>query len=353
MATGETAEPPAFQLRRAVAGLLVTAFGLLLLLAGWRAGPPQWRAARELAALTATLPGEVEELWWRLDFDPRPLGDGGAATHDRPTSDAGANWLALTAPELCARLRFPRPTGTTAQRAVFCRCWSELRNVDLLLAPELALGVQAIRAASDGSPALDIRLSERALGWLAAHPPAVFWVHPDVAFDVVPKMRSELELLTWVVADAERNFAGSSSAGPAAIDVAYDPADPRRAAPAALRNDPLLRSPLDRAFPLLAGGAGLVAWCAGWVFLLGARGRRLALALVIGLAGGLTVPIWGERAAHFLGETAPPVGSFVDSLTRSLVPSAPLPTFRAPDYRGEPGDRSRPWAAARDGDGPA
>ena len=144
---GSPAEPGSFDLRRVSGALLVSAFGLLLMLAAWRAGPPQWRAARRLPTLSATAHGEVDALWWHLDFDPRPLGRD------------GTNWLALTAPELCTRLRF-RPAAT-----------------------------------------------------------------------------------------------GRSTA----IEVAYDPADPRRAAPAAWRRDPLLHSPIERIFPVLAFVAGLVA----------------------------------------------------------------------------------------------
>lgn len=331
MATDSPAEPGSFDLRRVSGALLVCAFGLLLMLAAWRAGPPQWRAARRLATLSATAHGEVDALWWHLDFDPRPLGRD------------GTNWLALTAPELCARLRF-RPAGTgEEQKAVACRRWSELRDVRQLLAPELAPDLPASFAAANGRPVIDIRLSARALAWLSAHPPAVFWVHPDVAFDVVPTLHSELELLAWVIDDAERKLADTATGRSTAIEVAYDPADPRRAAPAAWRRDPLLHSPIERIFPVLAFVAGLVAWCAGGFLLLTPRARRLGFA--IALTGGLTVPLWGEPAAFLLRDVVPAVGGFVDSLTQALVPSAPRPILRDPDSVGEPGERRRPWLA--------
>lgn len=331
MAMGPIAEPGSFDLRLVSGGLLTAAVGLLLMLAAWRAGPPQWRAARDLATLSATSRGEIEALWWHLDFDPRPLGRD------------GTNWLALTAPELCMRLRF-RPAATgEEQKAVACRHWSELRDVRQLLAPELAPDLPASFAAANGRPVIDIRLSARALAWLAAHPPAVFWVHPDVAFDVVPTLHSELELLAWVIDDAERKLADTTTGRSTAIEVAYDPADPRRAAPAAWRRDPLLHSPIDRIFPVLAFIAGLVAWCAGWFLLLLPCGKRLGLA--IALAGGLAMPLWGEPAAHLLRDLVPAAGGFVDSLAQSLVPSAPRPVLRDPDYAGERDDRARPWGA--------
>lgn len=98
---------------------------------------------------------------------------------------------------------------------------------------------------------------------------------------------------------------------------------------------------------LLTAAVGLLlmfaAWRAGppqW-----RAARRLAALSATALAGGLAPPLWGEPAAHLLRDIVPAAGGFVDSLAQSLVPSAPRPVLRDPDYAGERDDRARPWGA--------
>ena len=104
---------------RTLGGALVLAIGAVLLINAWQTGPARWRESGALRSMTGRGVATLERAWWRLDFDPRPLGQD------------GTNWEDLSTPELCARIRVER-AGTAATSAVYCRQWQKLSRGSLL-----------------------------------------------------------------------------------------------------------------------------------------------------------------------------------------------------------------------------
>jgi hypothetical protein len=165
------------------------AIGAVLLINAWQSGPARWRERAALRSLTGRGVATVERVWWRLDFDPRPLGED------------GTNWEDLTTPELCARIRLEGPQGGPMQ-AVYCRRWQKLSRASLLTSDaELAPGVPVRWAGSSGKPAIDLRFSPRAFRWLSQRPPSFWFLRSRSLDDRAHRLaRSELDVL-WVAID--------------------------------------------------------------------------------------------------------------------------------------------------------
>lgn len=314
--------------------LIPLTFGGILLAGAWDWGGTAWRQRDDRATLTARGEARVEASWWRIDFDPAPLGD------------EGTNWRGLSRRTLCSRFRF-EPGSDGGPVSVACRTFRGLQHGSSLLhasTPELP--VRWLDAA--GRPRVDLRLTERAESWLAAHP-ALWW--PLLPQDEEMRSRhregSELDALL-LEADSPVELlllAGRAAAAPP-VAMAFDPARPARAMPAAALAA-AGRGFAEVAFlPLLALG-GVLLWGVGcWIFTWGAR-PWVRAAVIAGTL--LLVPWWSGHLHRVLGFFWEPAGGLFVFLGPEMVgvPSAVVAADAAADgWGGEPIARPHPLSYA-------
>ncbi len=315
-----------------LAGAVLLAIGAIFLLNAWSSGPAHSRRATALRSLTARGVATVERAWWRLDFDPSPLGED------------GTNWQDLSTPELCASIRFAGPAGEPVA-AVYCRRWQALsRATRLTDEAELAPGAPMAWMDAAGRPLVDLRFSGRAFDWLSRRPPS-FWfvIGPELSARAHRLARNELDVLWVMIDDPLSRLAHAWSARLApTLPVAYDPARPTRALPVGVLEEALRPDVTTTIFPVALGIGGLAFWTVGWFAVLGSR-RKVVTALVA-LATAAAVPWWGDRAGRLIGHIWEPAGGFVEFFARELVHRPPQAVIRDPGYEGEPGDVRRPWS---------
>jgi len=317
---------------RTLQGALALAIGAVLLINAWQSGPMRWREKRSLRALTGRGVATVERAWWRVDFDPRPLGDD------------GTNWQDLTAPELCVRLRVEEPAETAAVGAVYCRQWQKLSKGTLLTSgAELAPGVGVAWSDPAGRPMVDLRFSERSLRWLSARPPSFWFVLAPKASERARRVaRSELDVL-WVLVDDPLSRLAEAWAEPSSrsVRVAYDPSRPAHVLPEGVLAEALRPDPAATVFPVMLAVGGVAFWSVGcWSLLSGFP--RFVVVLVI-VASVALLPWWGNRVERLVGAVWEPAGGFVAFFGREMVPRGPAAIIREPGYEGEPGDVRCPW----------
>ncbi|HEX2165014.1 MAG TPA: hypothetical protein VHM02_13805, partial [Thermoanaerobaculia bacterium] len=279
-------------------------FGGMFLSGAWQMGAGAVAERERRAALTGRGEAVVEASWWRIDFDPAPLGDD------------GTNWRDLARRELCSRFRFVSADDGPA--AVACRRFHGLADGRELLAdgdPELP--VRWVDAA--GRPALDLRLSPRADAWLAARP-ASWWplVPQDDAMRARHRPGSELDaLLIEADAPAELLLAAWDPAAAAAVAMAFDPERPARAVPLAAlapRRAPPGEPPLLPIFAVV----GLLLWSVGCTALTAGARRWVRAALIAGTL--LLLPWWGSHLHRALGLLWQPAGGLASFLGPELAP---------------------------------
>ena len=316
---------------RTLGGALVLAIGAVLLINAWQTGPARWRESGALRSMTGRGVATLERAWWRLDFDPRPLGQD------------GTNWEDLSTPELCARIRVER-AGTAATSAVYCRQWQKLSRGSLLTSDaELAPGVPVSWAGPDGKPAIDLRFSERAFRWLSQRSPSFWFVaRPGLADRARRLARSELDVL-WVLIDDPLGLLARewSLARDWTFSVAFDPARPTRVLPESVLQEAMRPDITTTVVPAMLGIGGLAFWIVGWYLFLESRWKGLPA--IVAVATALAVPWWGDLVPRALGSVWEPAGGFVDFFAREMVHRPPVAIVREPDYGGELGDIQRPW----------
>lgn len=320
-----------------VQGAAMLALAAALLIGAWNAAPSRRSAVRDLDTLTARGKGEIEDFWWRIDFEGRHLGD------------SGTNWPGLTRPEMCVRLRY-RGSEEGIHRAVYCRRWQELYGLYLIRSTaEAAPGVRPSWLGKDGLPSLELHLSPRAHRWLADRPP-VAWVAESWQLDRVEReAESALDVLEIALDTPLEHLAREWSSGEqpsSSIPIAYDPADPARALPVSLlkevRRDLSETGPFAIAVLVVAG----IFWTAAWVFLAGGLGRRrrLVVGVLVSAVTLAVLPWWGSRAGDVLSKVWDPAGRLVVFLSSELMPGPPTVELCSPEYRGEPDDIRRVWS---------
>jgi hypothetical protein len=315
-----------------LAGALLLAIGAIFLINAWGNGPARRHQASALRSLTGRGLATVERAWWRLDFDPRPLGED------------GTNWQDLSTPELCASIRFTGPAGEPVT-AVYCRRWQKLsRGTTLTDGAEVAPGVAMVWSDPSGRPVIDLRFSERAFRWLSRRPPSFWFVlGPELSARAHRVARSELDVLWAVIDDPLSRLAQAWSARSAPVlPVAYDPARPARALPVGVLEEALRPDVTTTVFPFALGIGGLAFWVAGWVALLGRQ--RVLLVVVVAVVTAAAVPWWGDRVGRLIGYVWEPAGGFVEFFARELVHRPPDAVLRDVGYDGEVGDVRHPWS---------
>jgi hypothetical protein len=314
-----------------IEGALMLAIGAVLLINAWQSGPARWRERAALRSLTGRGVATVERVWWRLDFDPRPLGED------------GTNWEDLTTPELCARIRLEGPQGGPMQ-AVYCRRWQKLSRASLLTSDaELAPGVPVRWAGSSGKPAIDLRFSPRAFRWLSQRPPSFWFLRSRSLDDRAHRLaRSELDVLWVAIDDPLSLLAHEWSLVPnRPFPVAFDPARPPRVLPEGVLQEAMRPDIATTVFPVGLSIGGLAFWIVGWYLILESRWKGLPA--IVAVASALAVPWWGDLVPRYLGSVWEPAGGFVDFFARELVQRPPAAIVRDPGYDGEPADVRRPW----------
>lgn len=319
---------------RVLHALVPLTFGGILLAGAWDWGSTAWSQRDDLATLTGRGEARVEASWWRIDFDPGILGDD------------GTNWRDLSRRTLCSRFRF-EPGSDGGPVSVACRTFRGLQHGSSLLhasTPELP--VLWLDAA--GRPRVDLRFTRRAAEWLAAHP-ALWWplLPQDEGMRRSHREGSELDaLLLEADSPVELLLLAGRGAAAAPVAMAFDPARPVRAMPAAAL------AAAERGFaellflPFLALGGALLWGMGCWMFTWGAP-PWLRAAVIAGTL--LLVPWWSGHLHRVLGFFWEPAGGLFEFLGPEMVgvPSAVVVGDAAADWiAGEPIARPHPLTFA-------
>lgn len=275
---------------RTLYALIPLTFGGILLSGAWDWGTTEWRQRDDAATMTGRGEARVEASWWRIDFNPSPLGGD------------GTNWRDLARRELCSRFRFV-DGSEGGPVSVACRTFVGLEDgASLLHAATPELPVRWVDAA--GRPSLDLRLTARAEAWLAASP-ALWWplLPQDEETRATHREGSELEALL-LEADHPVDLLLLAAEVPEPVAMAFDPARPARAVPLAALALPESGQTALAIVPFLALGGALM-WAVGcWIFTWDAR-TWVRVAVFAGSL--LCLPWWSthlERALGFFWEPA-------------------------------------------------
>jgi len=273
--------------------------GGLLLAIAWQSGPQQLLQARHFAKLTATAEARIVESWLALDVALADMKD-------------NIRWRAFTKASPCMVVEYEHGDWGTALRRAFCGnrfgftesyALHDLREI----APKVPFAWQR-DAAGFAQP--ELRLSRKALDWLAQAPPT-----ETVLMGPPPK--TALELLQREL-DRPLDHALAGWAGPAQrITLALDPADPTDAMPAGFVADRRNAGGNWITF-LMFGALGLMFWSGGMRALLGDIGRiALGMATLLPLLG---LPWWSESLPRALRAVQSDVGSVFGDMIDTLDP---------------------------------
>lgn len=319
---------------RVIHALIPLTFGGILLAGAWDWGGTAWRQRDDLATLTGRGEARVEASWWRIDFDPAPLGE------------HGDNWRDLSRNTLCSRFRF-EPGSDGGPVGVACRTFRGLQHGSTLLHASSA-ELPVLWLDGNGRPRVDLRFTERAESWLAARP-ARWWplLPQDDEMRRSHREGSELDaLLLELDSPVELLLLAGRAAAAPPVAMAFDPARPARAMPVAAL------AAAERGFaelvflPLLAF-AGVAMWGMGcWIFTWGAR-PWVRAAVVAGTL--LLVPWWSGHLHRVLGFLWEPAATLFVFVGPQMVgaPSAVVVGDAAADWAaGEPIARPRPLSYA-------
>lgn len=303
------------------------AFGGILLTGAWDWGTTARRQREDAATMTGRGEARVEASWWRIDFDPRPLGDD------------GTNWRDLTRRTLCSRFRFV-DGSEGGPVSVACRTFRGLDDgASLLHAATPELPVRWVDAA--GRPGLDLRVSARAAEWLAARP-AAWWplVPQDEAMRAAHREGSELDALLLEADDpVELLLLSAAAAEPVAM--AFDPARPTRALPLAALTASERDAAELAALPFLALGGGLL-WVTGCALLTWGARTWVRVAVIVGSLACL--PWWSTSLERALGFFWAPAGGLFVFLGPEMV-GVPAAVEAREEAAGD-------WIAPADGAAP-
>ena len=319
--------------RTAVHGLLVAIFarmmfvhglawlfvGAGLLTGAWALVQGELERRESLAAFTGRAPGVIEAPWWRLDFAPELLGD-------------GTNWLAVTRPSACARLRF-HPEGAGETTTVYCRRFTRGVLEEYSFTWVEALGPVPVRWVDEqGMPRMEFRLASNLVRWLEERGPEVHLFYDAGEFHGPERARRSDRLLGEVWRDVDDPFLRllqEWSKPPPEVTVAYPPEDPKRGAPLPLIENALTLKgetlPVEEwmlAIPF--GFFGLLAWGAGSHLVTG-RSRWGTALLVL---GGLVALPWASghtgKVLGYLWDDAEMALTFIRSEMLALPPELVL-----------------------------
>jgi hypothetical protein len=331
-----------------VQALVPLLFGGVLLSAAWQLASLELSRRTLERELHGRTSGVVEPLWWRLDFDPSRLGD-------------ATNWRALTDPEVCALLRFA-PSGAGEVTSFYCRRFDRYETAYLFSeAGVLGTGVPARWLDADGMPRFEVRLSQRAADWLAAHPAAVdpFVAlagdaeTPDTLGQAPPSAGAR-----WLGGDWQHlddpffHMLQQWSRRPREITVAFDPERPTRAVPLAALRDGTLGDPDGVAVMALAPALGVLGgifWLFGARFLaLGVFGGRRArlLGTVVAVGSLALVPLLGASVGKLLTSLWSDAERAVIFLRQEMIGLPPMLELRESASPGAPGDLALEWTLA-------
>lgn len=273
--------------------------GGLLLAIAWQSGPQQVLQAHQFARLTATAEARIVESWLALDVALADMKD-------------NIRWRAFTKASPCMVVEYEHGDWGTALRRAFCGNRFDFHESYSLhdlneIAPKVPFAWQH-DAAGFAQP--ELRLSRKALDWLAQAPPT-----ETVLMGPAPK--NALELLRREL-DRPLDHALAGWAGPAQrIVLALDPADPSNAMPAGFVADRRNAGGNWIVF-LMFGALGLMFWSGGMRVLLGDIGRiALGMATLLPLLG---LPWWSESLPRALRAVQTDVGSVFGDMIDTLDP---------------------------------
>ncbi|MBA8887210.1 hypothetical protein FHW12_001424 [Dokdonella fugitiva] len=260
-----------------IAAALPLGIAVVMLAVAWHTGPQAHLDAARYASYTARAQGTLVESWIALDFDPDDVGD----------SDF---WQRPARALPCMVVAYAGDWGAPIQRA-FCgdRFQFSERYVNEGL-DELMPGVPFFwRRDARGFAVPEIRLSDRARGWLAAT------AIDAAAYDMPPlnRPRTAYAALRYHLdRPLEHAIAGWSAPAPT-LPLALDPARPADVVPAGYAEAMARQADGNLPLALIAGAFGLGLWWYGMGWLMGGLPRApLLFATVLPL---LLLPWWGRH----------------------------------------------------------
>ena len=297
-------------LLRLVAALLL-GFAIVLLSAGWLAGPQRMIDALQYRSYTAPADGRIVDSWLAIEFDARAQGD-------------RYNWYAGARGSACAVVEYDGDWGAPQRRA-YCGNRLDVHASDNLArfvdTATMAPGVPfAMPRDARGFATPELRIDRATHDWLERHASHESRLDGSRAANAFVALR---ELLDRPLDDA---LAGWSAATPA-FPLLLDPQHPGEAMPRAWVDSHRAGAGIESAFAwlLLAGGAWL--WLRGMRWLM--MGLPRAAVLFAAIAPLLLLPWWGERMpmalAHVNADMGEIIGDMLADLDRTgrLVASTP------------------------------
>ena len=296
----------------ALIGAFMLLFGGIFLAVAWDIGPRPLLESRQFAPFTAHATGRIVESWMALDFDP---------------ADAkGPRWHRLARLAPCVIVEYDGSWNAAIRRA-FCGHQFTFSDSDIGLHewhPD-ALGIPfAWPRDRKGFARTEMRILVAPAAWLKASPPA------STFMDSTPHAKTAFEALTRQF-DRPGDVAKWSWSNAYSPDfaLAYDPAHPEEAMPAAIVKDRADASGWLGMLPiaLLLGAIGLFVWHAGLSVIF--QGRAPGAVWVLTIATLVALPWWGEALPGYVGrfnrDLARVSRDMLDDITRTtrLVASTP------------------------------
>lgn len=286
------------RLTRIYAALWLGAGGLVLGIA-WQAGPQQLLQSWHFAKLSARAEARIVESWLALDVALADMGD-------------NPRWRAFTKAAPCVVVEYDGREWGEALRRAFCGnrfLFSEAYTLQDLreIAPRVPF---AWSRDASGFAQPELRMSERALDWLARAPAGETVLMGPPPKNALELLRRELER------PVDHAIAGWAEPAPR-FALVVDPANPSDAMPADFVAERLESGPNWVVFALF-GWLGLLAWSGGMRLLLGDIGKpALAIATVLPLLG---LPWWSDSLPRGLRALHRDVGGMIGDMLDSIDP---------------------------------
>jgi hypothetical protein len=269
---------------------LMLGFAIVLLSAGWQAGPQPLLDSTHYRSYTAHADGRIVESWLALEFDPASLGE-------------HSLWFGAARGTHCAVVEYAGDWGASTRRA-FCGNRIAVHASDnlprLVADTTMAPGVPfAMPRDARGFVAPDVRMSPPARDWLEHHP------QHDV-----PGAKNALEALRLQIdRPLDDAIAGWSTRAPL-FPLMLDPQHPDDAMPTRYVENKASGGSVGQwigSVLLLAAGGWL--WLRGMAWLM--AGLPRAAMLFAAIVPLLLLPWWGERMPAALSRLDPRVARVI------------------------------------------